>query len=1064
MHKFLKYMIWLALLIGIVLSSSAQEDMPPTFETDVDIQASLELFSEEPVITRESQNKYLNGGAIIYHDEQFHMFSNFFNSWPGATRSYYHTSPDGQTWTRVQEEPIFTVRDVPITGRGALMLSGLVQEDGTWVLYYHTFTSGTKQGFIGRATAPEPLGPWTFDEEPVLSPGSEGEWDDLQVMRVNVLQTEDDSYVMYYAGVNADGSQIGMATSDDGISWVKYDDPDTTEAPYAESDPIMQPTFDWEGSWLGRPEVLETDDGWVMLYEGGNRGSQTGVAISSDGVNFARYDQNPVLTTDNMVKNFPFFQGAFFHRDDTYYYLIEAGNGRIGTDIFLFTIDGLLTTNNETSDATPDRPFIFSSHYGGSPAGDWDVANAESFFENYPDLDTEIIRTNYYSSYVNQTIHREVTRDDPPDVISASLGGNLREYARQGLIADISDIWEEQGWDEIFPARIKAMSSVDGRQYFVPQAIQWNGIFYRTDVMADAGLEPPTTWGELLDTCEALHELGVQPFVVPASPTWLPPMGFWFTHINMRLNGPDFHERLMSGEIAYTDERVKNVFTYWGQLFDHHCFADDARRVDYNQMITTWNSGDAAMNAHGEWLYEFISEDAKDNTGFIRFPIIDETMPLGELVPMYGSFMMANTPYPEESREFLIQMAGVDSQTSNMLEIARLPSNLDVDRSALHPIYEEGLQLILDADYITPLIGSNTHPQVAGELYSVIGNFWRNPDDIDGLLERVERIRQANYGDVSQTTTLNFSSVSSEPVIKRNRDLSNRVEAGAVVFHDEQFHMFINRFDTFPDTVTVSYATSEDGLTWTEHDGEPLLTTEDVPFADIAVTVTSALIKPDGTWVLYFHTWQTRSINLGDGVIGRAIAPCPTGPWVVDEKPVLTMSDNEEEWDGGQVSIADVIRTESGYYMYYTGASKTGLMQIGLATSDDGIHWVKYDDPNTQDSLSDPVVMNGADGEWDERAAFNNRVIQTDQGWLMLYKNIGSRTESPQVGLAFSDDGIHWTKNETPIFGSDIIEDGTWIGFMTLLDYENQIYLYTEHYTNSRTLTDIYLMTAPKPN
>ena len=257
-------------LYGVVLGLfviSAQDD-PATFESPVDIQAELTLYSEEPVITRVSGGRYLNGGAVIYHEGEFHMFSNFFNSWPGATRSYYHTSPDGETWTRVNEEPIFTVQDVPVRGTGALMLTGLVQADGTWVLYYHTFTSGSSPGFIGRATAPAPEGPWTFDEEPVLSPGGDGEWDDLQVMRVNVLPV-DDGYVMYYAGVDSDGSRIGMATSDDGITWTKYDDPETTEAPYAESDPILEPVVEWEGNWLGRPEVVKTDDGWVMLYEGG---------------------------------------------------------------------------------------------------------------------------------------------------------------------------------------------------------------------------------------------------------------------------------------------------------------------------------------------------------------------------------------------------------------------------------------------------------------------------------------------------------------------------------------------------------------------------------------------------------------------------------------------------------------------------------------------------------------------------------------------------------------------------------------------------------------------------
>ena len=332
----LLFMSWIP-----TLAQDEEVESAPTFESEIDIQEALTLLSEDPVITREPSNKYLNSGAVIVHDGTFHMFSNFFNSWPGRTRTYYHTSEDGVSWERVLEEPLFTVADVPLRGTGALVLDGFVEEDGTWVLYYHTYTGNSSLGFIGRATAPDPEGPWVFDEEPVLSPGSEGEWDDQHVMRVNVLPV-DDGYVMYYAGVSGNRSEIGMARSEDGVTWEKYDNPETTGAPYAESDPILSPTEEWEDRWLGRPEVLQTPDGWVMLYEGGARGSQQGFAVSTDGVNFYRYDQNPVLTLQNMVNGYTFFQGAFYHQDDTYYYLIEAGRGRSGTDIYLYTLDGSL--------------------------------------------------------------------------------------------------------------------------------------------------------------------------------------------------------------------------------------------------------------------------------------------------------------------------------------------------------------------------------------------------------------------------------------------------------------------------------------------------------------------------------------------------------------------------------------------------------------------------------------------------------------------------------------------------------------------------------------------------
>jgi hypothetical protein len=48
--------------------------------------------------------------------------------------------------------------------------------------------------------------------------------------------------------------KIGYATSTDGIMWTKYDNPATTNPPYAESDPVLVPgspgTYDDEGLYF----------------------------------------------------------------------------------------------------------------------------------------------------------------------------------------------------------------------------------------------------------------------------------------------------------------------------------------------------------------------------------------------------------------------------------------------------------------------------------------------------------------------------------------------------------------------------------------------------------------------------------------------------------------------------------------------------------------------------------------------------------------------------------------------------------------------------------------------
>jgi hypothetical protein len=139
-------------------------------------------YLKDPVVTNKPTegifNKYINPGAVIFHDGGFHMFFNSFSDWPGVVQVGYLTSEDGLTWTPAQDDPIFISTDVAFAHPGADISSVIVEEDVTWVAYFHTVNRGASEAsVIGRATAESPLGPWIVDEEPVLLPGGDGEWD-----------------------------------------------------------------------------------------------------------------------------------------------------------------------------------------------------------------------------------------------------------------------------------------------------------------------------------------------------------------------------------------------------------------------------------------------------------------------------------------------------------------------------------------------------------------------------------------------------------------------------------------------------------------------------------------------------------------------------------------------------------------------------------------------------------------------------------------------------------------------------------------------------------------------
>lgn len=300
-----------------------------------------------------------------------------------------------------------------------------------------------------------------------------------------------------------------------------------------------------------------------------------------------------------------------------------------------------------------------------------------------------------------------------------------------------------------------------------------------------------------------------------------------------------------------------------------------------------------------------------------------------------------------------------------------------------------------------------------------------------------------------EDSELPFVLHSDDPVVAHNTDSSawdgRYTDPGAVIYHDGQFHMFRNGFRAWPGFVSIGYLTSEDGLTWTEVSDEPVLTTDDVPYAEVAALASDVLVEDDGTWIMYFYTWGSTPGG-GDAAtwgIGRATASDPAGTWTVDEEPVLVRG-KEDSWDSGSVSAPRVVKTDDGYVMYYSGSSDgLGTFQIGLATSEDGITWTKQEEP----------ILTSPDGFY---TAHQPMVQQTPDGWIMLYRQVLERGKM-ELAYAVSDDGVAWEPMGV-VWNNKVIPRSSGFWYTALVYHDDQYYLYIEGGRGS--VTDIYVATA----
>jgi len=124
--------------------------------------------------------------------------------------------------------------------------------------------------------------------------------------------------------------------------------------------------------------------------------------------------------------------------------------------------------------------------------------------------------------------------------------------------------------------------------------------------------------------------------------------------------------------------------------------------------------------------------------------------------------------------------------------------------------------------------------------------------------------------------------------------------------------------------------------------------------------------------------------------------------------------------------------------MYYNGGVDYGEGMTGLATSSDGINWIK-------DTLNNPVIVPGEAGSWDADFVLDPHIIYENSVYKMWYgadgwyENLGMWTW--KLGYAESTDGKVWTKRIDPVMEEGDFE--TWANdlFSPCVNYEDNNYM-----------------------
>jgi multiple sugar transport system substrate-binding protein len=213
-----------------------------------------------------------------------------------------------------------------------------------------------------------------------------------------------------------------------------------------------------------------------------------------------------------------------------------SGGGDAGT--------GPITFGSNYSDAAPKAAFAALVQQADTSAGTKTTVNT---------TDHNTFQNNI-SNYLQGT----------PDSLATWFAGyRLQFFAAQGLLSPIDDVWDKIGGN--FGDAAKSLSKgLDGKYYLVPLYNYPWAVFYNKSVFADKGYQVPTTWDDYIALAKKMKADKLVPLAFADKDGW-PALGT-FDILNLRINGYDYHIKLMKHEVPWTDPGVTQVFEQWREL------------------------------------------------------------------------------------------------------------------------------------------------------------------------------------------------------------------------------------------------------------------------------------------------------------------------------------------------------------------------------------------------------------------------------------------------------------------------------------------------------------------
>ncbi|OYT90330.1 MAG: hypothetical protein CFE43_18940 [Burkholderiales bacterium PBB3] len=372
--------------------------------------------------------------------------------------------------------------------------------------------------------------------------------------------------------------------------------------------------------------------------------------------------------------------------------------------------------------------FMISS---GNQRTAWEIEVIKKFRDANPDITvTQIVRAQeLYKSGFTSMLQTEAV-----DVAFWFAGERLNQVVDQNLLRPMDDPVLKVAMARNFVDSTLAATSLRGNAYGLPLSYYGWGFYYRKSLFASLGLRPPTQWAEFLELGRKLKAAGIAPTAVGAAEGW--PAAAWFDYLNLRLNGIEFHRKLLSGDAKFTEPKVREVLLQWKRLQELGFFMPETLDKSWDAPLPFFYRNLVGVVLMGGFASAKFPPQLAQDIGFFPFPAMAAQVPQFEDAPLDILVLPRNGKNPEAAKRFLLflsQSAVLNTYNNKVNQLSPLRSFQASDNNAGE------VQALQSAKAIAFYFDRDAKPYLVEPAFAAFKQFMAAPFDVDKAIGALDK-------------------------------------------------------------------------------------------------------------------------------------------------------------------------------------------------------------------------------------------------------------------------------------------------------------------------------------